>query len=274
MAQRNDWPALIAFSTALLLFGLLLGSGVSLVASSGLATLLLAISLAVNPHGLPSRTYPQLSVTLSANAALFFGALMVQTGFALSAALLAGGTIFALAMLGSFVSYGFRWWQHQRAFDSKAKQPAERSTAQARSVEIDVDRAEAQRVARAGLQSLAHDYDVRVSVPDDDADGLRAHLYQRYDAMGGLADPVAFARIDVSFQSLDADTTRVDIRADNTAFGGPFDLARNTHAVNALALYLRRETRAESAVGRLAERETGGAAGGTGDKVRGSQARR
>ena len=184
----------------------------------------------------------------------------------LSASLMAGFTA-VLALL----SYAYRGYLQRRAFAGKKQAGQSIDSQQQRTVEIDLPVDIAFDLALEALNTLDNQPvpvadDILVKLENilprtqslkilemDRSQGvIRAGLRGR---VWRLPDFVDFSRIEILLQKIDSQTTRIRIESKANTFVNMYDLGKNLHYVNQIALYLRRESQQYSAESRLSENQ-------------------
>jgi len=198
---------------------------------------------------------------------LFALAMTMRIGLGLQGLWLALGYGAFTAAL-AWTSIAYREYLQRRAFQGKKQASVDTDAHQQRMVEVDLPLEDAYDVALAGLQALDGQY---IPMPDDPLLRLESLLPRRQKLrliradrqMGdleaalrlrslGITDPLDFSRISLRLQRLDAGTTRIQISS-SPGMWHEYDLGRNMHYVNHLALHLRRESDQRQAAGRLSQ---------------------
>lgn len=202
---------------------------------------------------------------------LTFFVLMLLQGAPLSVTLTGTAVLGIITALLTTVSYAYKAYLQRRAFAGKKQAGQSIENHQERTVEIDVPVDIAFDLALDALKTLDRQ---RVPVPDDmlvkmemwlprnqklsirDFDrasgfiqaGLRASTL-------GIPEFVDFSRITIQLKKVDNTTTRVHIESQANTVFDTYDMGKNMHYVNQLALYLRKESQQRSAESRLQERD-------------------
>lgn len=200
---------------------------------------------------------------------LLFFAQMLFTGVGIGNSLLFASVMGALMLVVGAMTYGYREFLQRRAFSGKKLDSDTLDAEQKRTVEIDLPFDAAFNLTLDALKTLD---DKNIPLPDDilvkmesilpRKQILKIHEIDR--EMGniragirgktmGLADFWDFSRIDIQLQRIDSQTTRIRIESKNNIPGEVYDLGKNLHYVNELALYLRRESQHMSAEAHLQE---------------------
>lgn len=190
--------------------------------------------------------------------------LWVSASFALAIAFIAGGL--------SKISYSYKEFLQRRAFTGKKQAYEAQGNHQTRTVEIDLPLAQAFDLSMEALQTLD---DQRLPVSDDVFVRLemmiprkqRLHIRNSDKASGviqaGLRartlyipEYIDFSRIQIRLEAVDKYTTRVHIESRANTVFDTYDLGKNLHYVNTIALYLRRESQQLEAGLRLGDSAT------------------
>jgi hypothetical protein len=181
----------------------------------------------------------------------------------LALTLVYGGFTAGLAWLGMY----YRERLQRRAFQGKKQASDDAESHQQRMIEVDLPLEEAYDLALDGLQALDGQ---PVPVPDDPLLRMESlvprtqklRLIRSNREMGdidaalrlrtlGLSDVIDFSRITIRLQRVDTHTTRVQIESQPASILTEYDLGKNMHYVNHLALHLRRESDQRQAARRL-----------------------
>lgn len=174
------------------------------------------------------------------------------------------------AILAS-LSYAYRAYLQSRAFSGKKQASQSIENHQQRTVEIDLPMEQAFELALDALKTLD---DQHLPIPDDmliklenllprkqflkirevdpDQGVIRAGLRGR---VLGIPDFGDFSRIEILFQKVDSHTTQICIESKANSIFDMYDLGKNLHYVNQIALYLRRESQQYGAESRLSEKQ-------------------
>jgi len=196
---------------------------------------------------------------------------MIFVGASLGASI-SGALVMGLlsAALGT-ASFRYRRYLQQQAFTGKKQADESLSSKQVRSIEIDLPYDVAFDLALEAVKTL-HKQDV----PQPDADNwllrmetwvprkqlLRIHKEDRQagtihaglrSKVFGLDNVLDFTRIDLDFEEIDSETTRIVIGSKPAQLNEYYDLGKNLHYVNSLARYIRRESHQMNAESRLVD---------------------
>jgi len=217
------------------------------------------------------KTAIYISIMMAAMFVLFF--LQMQfVGENTALSLLAAFVMAALTGILGAMSYGYREFLQRRAFSGK-KQTADNLEAhQTRTVEIDLPLDAAFDLTLDALNTLDNK---NVPIPDDILVKMEAILPRKQvlkihkadREMGtinaglrgktlGLPDFWDFSRIEIQLQRLDNHTTRIQIESKNNIPNEIYDLGKNLHYVNEIALFLRRESQQMEDETRLDDKST------------------
>jgi hypothetical protein len=168
-------------------------------------------------------------------------------------------------MSGILITY--REYLQRRAFAGNKQATATTDAQQTRTIELDMPFDAAFALAQHALHQLDGQ---KVPLPDDLLIRLEAllprtqhvQLYKVDAAMGrieaglrgrviGIRDLTDFSRLTIQLQRLDEQTTRVHLESRANSVFDLYDLGKNLHYVNELALFLRRESHQQAAIERL-----------------------
>jgi hypothetical protein len=177
----------------------------------------------------------------------------------------------AITFLLSSMSLGVRDYMQQRAFVGKKSAAATTAAHQTRTVEIDLPYDAAFDLALEALKTLDNQtVPIAENVPiqleallprkqrlklrkiDRKTGSIQAGLRQR---LLGIPDVLDFSRITIQVERIDATTTRLYLEGKAHMLWDNYDLGKNLHYVNTLALFLRRESQQHHAEKRLGEDE-------------------
>lgn len=182
--------------------------------------------------------------------------------------LLAALIMATLTAVLATISYGYREFLQRRAFAAGKKQASDNLEAhQTRTVEIDLPYEAAFDLALDALKTLDNK---NIPIPDDILVKMESILPRKQflkvlevnREMGniraglrgktiGIPDFWDFSRIDIQLQRIDNNTTRIQIESKNNIPGEIYDLGKNLHYVNEIALFLRRESQQMNAESHL-----------------------
>jgi hypothetical protein len=165
------------------------------------------------------------------------------------------------------MSYAYKAYLQRRSFSGKKQSSQSMSNHQQRTVEIDVPMNVAFDMAHDALKTLDNK---PVPVPDDLLVKLESILPRKQyvkiresdKAFGiiraglkpktlGLPNLIDFSKIEIRLRAIDSQTTQIHIESKGNNFFDMYDLGKNLHYVNEIALHLRRESQQESASSRL-----------------------
>lgn len=204
------------------------------------------------------------------NTALFAGAIVLTfiamyvqlmlVGWGTTASTAIAGGFAAFTLLLGLLVYGIQHQRHKAAFQHKQKATDNTDVKQSRTVEIDLPLSDAFDLALDALHSLDGEYIpktllgirsrqiLKIHHTDRDIGHIKAGLRAKTI---GIPDIVDFSRIEIHLQRIDDHTTRLRIDSQPTNPLEVYDMARHTHYVNHLAVYLRRESDLQRASTRL-----------------------
>lgn len=167
------------------------------------------------------------------------------------------------------MSYAYKAFLQRRSFAGKKQSSQSMSNHQQRTVEIDLPRDTAFDLAMEALQIFDGQ---PVPVPDDWLVKLESILPRKQilniresdKAQGiiraglksktlGLPNFIDFSRIEIHLEKIDLHTTRIHIESKANTIVDMYDLGKNLHYVNEIALYLRRESQQMQAESRLSD---------------------
>ncbi len=167
------------------------------------------------------------------------------------------------------MSYAYKGFLQRRSFAGKKQSDQSISNHQQRTVEIDLPMNTAFDLSMDALKI----FDGKpVPVPDDWLVKLESILPRKQflniresdknqgiiraglkSKTLGLPNFIDFSRIDIGLEKIDAHTTRIHIESKANTFIDMYDLGKNLHYVNEIALYLRRESQQMQAESRLSD---------------------
>jgi hypothetical protein len=173
----------------------------------------------------------------------------------------------ALGLMLSGLSFLFIQRANNRAFEQKMKAGTENEVVQTKTVEIDLPRSEAYDLCLDALKTLDN---IPVPLPDVKGLGLvrgmnslvqarlqlklkeskrdfgMIHARLKGKSFGFMGDPWDSFIIKLQIEEIDANTSRVHIESRPRVPTVVFDFGMDLHFVNAIALYLRQESRSEA----------------------------
>lgn len=202
---------------------------------------------------------------------MVFFVLMLSQGAPLSVTLTGTAVLGVLTAGLTTVSYAYKAFLQRRAFAGKKQAGQSIENHQQRTVEIDVSIDVAFDLALDALKTLDKQ---RVPVPDDMLVKMEMlmprtqHLKIRdADRVNGIIDAglrastlkipefIDFSRINIQLEKINNNTTRIHIESRANTVFDTYDMGKNMHYVNQLALYLRKESQHLSAESRLQDSE-------------------
>lgn len=192
---------------------------------------------------------------------------MIMTGaplvLSVAYALIMGAMSLALTML----SHGYKSLLQKRSFNDKKQANQSIDSHQTRTIEIDLPMNQAFDLALDALQTLdkqsvpiADDLLVKLEniLPRKQFLNMRhtsretGHIEAGLKArVMGIPEIFDFSRIHIRLEELNATTTRIYIDSKANRMLDMYDLGKNLHYVNQIALYLRRESQQSRAESRL-----------------------
>jgi hypothetical protein len=185
------------------------------------------------------------------------------------------GAAFAMFVMTEAVvgmGFAYRYFLQQRALQGKKRSDEKATAHQERTFEIDLPYDQAFDLANDALKTLDGE---RVPIPDDPLITLefpirrRQHLRIRNTNrqtgiiqaglranLMGIKDITDFSEIEIRLQAMDETTTKVHVSSGPNHFLELLDLGKNTHYVNTLSKYLRRESQDHQAAASLNDDST------------------
>lgn len=217
------------------------------------------------------KTFIYVSIMALITFVLFF-AQMLFVGAGVTMSLAAAALMAVLTGMLGAASYGYREFLQRRAFSGKKQVSDNLEAHQTRTVEIDMPFDKAFDLTLDALKMLD---DKQLPLPDDILVKMESILPRKQHLkiretdreMGtiqaglrgktlGLPDFWDFSKINIQLQRLDNQTTRIRIESQNNIPNEIYDLGKNLHYVNEIALFLRRESQQIDAESRLADTES------------------
>lgn len=199
--------------------------------------------------------------------------LLFNLGLPLLTTLLLTLGFLGLNSLFLVITFIYRSNLQKRAFAGKKQAGTDTSSHQKRTVEIDLLFDEAYDLALDALQSLDDKHmpvaddplikvenlgiqrKQRVVIKEDDRE--MGVIKARFHAgIFGRKDPIAFSKTEIRLQRIDTQTTRISIESQPNGIVDEFDMGKNLHYVNHMALYLRSQSQHTQAESRLKLKET------------------
>lgn len=205
-----------------------------------------------------SRNLALPGILFTVVVSLFFLWIVLSLGIALHTSLMLTalwGSFTGLLVASGYVS---RAYLQQRAFEGKKQTGANADSHQQRTIEIDLPFEAAFDLTLEALKTLDNQ---AIPMPESAVFRLRnwlprqqrLHLEKTDQTMGtiraglrakqlGILDVIDFSKLDIQLQRLDAQTTRIHIESQPASVFDAYDMGKNLHYVNHVALYLRRES--------------------------------
>lgn len=202
---------------------------------------------------------------------LFFLVILLLQGAPLMIALAATAVMGLMTAGLSRVSYAYQAFLQRRSFSGKKQADQSIESHQQRMVEIDMPMDEAFNLVMDALKSLDNQ---RVPIPDDVFVKLEMWLPRKQTltiresdqeqgiicaglkaSILGIPEFHDFSRITIRLDQLDTHMTQIHIESKPNIAFDIYDLGKNLHYVNMIALYLRRESQQLSAESRLQDGE-------------------
>ena len=181
-------------------------------------------------------------------------------------------SIMAILTAGlAIMSHAYKGFLQRRSFAGKKQSSRSVSNHQQRTVEIDMPMDQAFDLTLDALQTLDKK---PVPVPDDFLIKMESILPRKQvvkiretdreqgliiaglkGKTLGLPDFIDFSRITIRLTKIDSQTTQVHVDSKANTIFDMYDLGKNLHYVNEIALYLRRESQQMQAESRLSDRQ-------------------
>ena len=176
--------------------------------------------------------------------------------------LLAGSFMAALTLVMGLISLAIAHQRQKNAFAQKQKSSDNMDVHQTRHIEIDLPLELAYDIALEALESLDGENIPKTVTGIPSKQSLKIHKADsgigRIEAglrakTAGIQDFFDFSRINIQLQRLDNNSTRLEIESRPANPIETYDLGRNTHYVNHLALAIRKASREQAASNNLVD---------------------